>query len=148
MKGKTLSRLAVLFGLCAFWPFAFVAHGSESYVLVKKWGTQGSGDGEFNLPVGIAVESSGNVYVADQGNHRIQKFRPSFPVHRLGYGTAGLTVVWTSWPGESYKIWQSPDLAAWLAVPTTVESQGDSTSWTDDAASPLRQRFYRIELLP
>jgi tripartite motif-containing protein 71 len=40
----------------------------------KKWGTPGFGDGQFNNPTGIAVDSSGNVYVADTENNRIQKF--------------------------------------------------------------------------
>ena len=35
------------------------------------WGSQGSGDGQFEGPRGIAVDSSDNVYVADNGNHRI-----------------------------------------------------------------------------
>jgi sugar lactone lactonase YvrE len=42
--------------------------------LVKKWGLSGAGDAQFNRPSGIAVDSSGNVYVADTGNYRIQKF--------------------------------------------------------------------------
>ena len=33
-----------------------------------------SPDGYFNDPAGVAVDSSGNVYVADKDNHRIQKF--------------------------------------------------------------------------
>ena len=37
-------------------------------------GSGGSGDGEFNYPSGVTVDSSGNVYVADSNNHRIQKF--------------------------------------------------------------------------
>jgi DNA-binding beta-propeller fold protein YncE len=38
------------------------------------WGSKGSGTGQFAAPTGIGVDSSGNVYVADYGNHRIQKF--------------------------------------------------------------------------
>ena len=32
------------------------------------------GDGQFNNPEGIAVDISGNVYVVDSGNNRVQKF--------------------------------------------------------------------------
>lgn len=37
----------------------------------------GSGDGMMNGPAGIALDSSGNLYVTDAGNHRIQKFSSS-----------------------------------------------------------------------
>jgi uncharacterized repeat protein (TIGR01451 family) len=40
----------------------------------QTWGSQGSGNGEFNRPVGIAVDSDKNIYVADTNNHRIQQF--------------------------------------------------------------------------
>ncbi|MFF2481308.1 S-layer homology domain-containing protein [Paenibacillus sp. NPDC058071] len=39
----------------------------------KAGGGAGNGLGEFSAPYGVAVDSSGNVYVADAGNHRIQK---------------------------------------------------------------------------
>ena len=45
-------------------------------VFLAKWGSQGSGDGQFEAPYGIAVDSSNNVYVTDTVNHRIQKFSP------------------------------------------------------------------------
>lgn len=37
-------------------------------------GSAGSGDGEFSLPYTPAVDSAGNVYVADTLNNRVQKF--------------------------------------------------------------------------
>ncbi len=43
---------------------------------LAKWGSEGSGDGQFRSPWGIAVDASGNVYVADFGNDRVQKFGP------------------------------------------------------------------------
>ena len=39
-----------------------------------QWGNKGSGEGEFNIPHGIDLDSRGNVYVADRENNRIQKF--------------------------------------------------------------------------
>jgi sugar lactone lactonase YvrE len=61
----------------------------ESYEFVLKWGTQGSGDSQFNYPAGIAVDSSGNVYVADTDNYRIQKFSAdgTFVTKWGSYGT-------------------------------------------------------------
>ncbi len=46
----------------------------SSAVFISKWGTQGTGDGQFNYLLGLAVASDGSVYVADWENHRIQKF--------------------------------------------------------------------------
>ena len=39
--------------------------------------TAGNGDGQFLSPTGVATDSANNVYVADQGNHRVQKFNSS-----------------------------------------------------------------------
>ena len=40
----------------------------------SRFGRNGSNDGEFDYPHGIATDRKGNVYVADCGNHRIQVF--------------------------------------------------------------------------
>src|ERR1044072_8403148 len=47
----------------------------SSGALLNTWGTQGSGDGEFQANYGIGVDPAGTVvYVADTYNYRIQKF--------------------------------------------------------------------------
>ncbi|RJQ43288.1 MAG: 6-bladed beta-propeller [Nitrospiraceae bacterium] len=38
------------------------------------FGQKGSGNGEFNFPLGICVDRTGRVYVADSGNSRVQAF--------------------------------------------------------------------------
>ena len=43
-------------------------------VLLAKWGSAGNFAGKFRNPHGVAVDASGNVYVADVAIHRIQKF--------------------------------------------------------------------------
>ncbi|MFL5814385.1 MAG: NHL repeat-containing protein, partial [Bdellovibrionia bacterium] len=39
--------------------------------------TSGNGDGLLKNPYGIAIDSSGNIYVTDSGNHRINKYSSS-----------------------------------------------------------------------
>ena len=40
-------------------------------------GGKGSGKGQFDSPTAIAIDGSGNFFVADTGNGRIQKFSPT-----------------------------------------------------------------------
>ncbi|RPI57253.1 MAG: hypothetical protein EHM55_02555 [Acidobacteria bacterium] len=41
---------------------------------LKNWGSRGTGQGQFNIVHGIAVDAQGNVYVGDEGNKRVQVF--------------------------------------------------------------------------
>jgi len=51
------------------------AQKQEQYFPFIKWGFFGKSNGEFDHPTGVAIDSkTGDVYVADWGNHRIQKF--------------------------------------------------------------------------
>jgi len=46
--------------------------------LISQWETErGVGDGEFKHPAAIDVDRKGNIYIADSGNHRVQKFDPT-----------------------------------------------------------------------
>ncbi len=54
---------------------------------VTRWGSEGSGTGQFSSPNGIAIDAEGFVYVADTLNNRIQKFGPaSTPVTEGTWG--------------------------------------------------------------
>jgi|KBSMisStaDraftv2_1062788.scaffolds.fasta_scaffold1394410_1 DNA-binding beta-propeller fold protein YncE len=44
---------------------------------IREWGSLGAGQGQFNFPDSLAVDSAANVYVGDRDNHRIQKFSSS-----------------------------------------------------------------------
>lgn len=55
---------------------------------LDKWGTSGSGDGQFYYPTDAAVDSAGNVYVTDEGNNRIEKFTAT-GTFLSAWGTAG-----------------------------------------------------------
>lgn len=64
--------VAAIAAIVLFVPNTGRAEDPPEFLL--KWGMPGSGDGEFDLVWDVAVDASGNVYVADTFNHRIQKF--------------------------------------------------------------------------
>ena len=47
---------------------------NNRYSLVAIWGSEGTGNGEFVEPHGVAVDSLDNVYVVERLNSRVQKF--------------------------------------------------------------------------
>ena len=73
-----------------------------------KWGEFGSfgtATGQFNNPQGIAVDPSGNLYVADADNARIQLFSftpqpEANAVFQLTWGTGGLGIGEFNFPSE------------------------------------------------
>jgi tripartite motif-containing protein 71 len=54
-------------------------HACDKCNFLLAWGSSGrrSGNGQFNNPQGIASDSTGNIYVVDYGNYRVQKFDSS-----------------------------------------------------------------------
>ncbi|XP_019850714.1 PREDICTED: RING finger protein nhl-1-like [Amphimedon queenslandica] len=50
---------------------------NQDLTFSHKFGTQGTGPGQFTRPRDIAFDKAGNIYITDAGNHRIQKFSAS-----------------------------------------------------------------------
>jgi sugar lactone lactonase YvrE/phosphodiesterase/alkaline phosphatase D-like protein len=48
--------------------------GSSEFSYSSTFGEKGSGNGQLEFPHGVAIDSSGDILVADTVNHRIQKF--------------------------------------------------------------------------
>src|SRR5215471_4101413 len=72
----TVARIAVAVGALTF---ALVAATTDASLLspISSFGTPGAGAGQFQSPRGVAIQaSSGNVYVVDSGNARVEKFFP------------------------------------------------------------------------
>ena len=67
--GSGRQRLRVRYEQCAHSKVQ-----SRRHSRLLKWGRDGSFDGAFFFPRGVAVDFVGNIYVADESNNRIQKF--------------------------------------------------------------------------
>lgn len=71
-----------------------ITSGGEVSTLAGN-GSEGSGDNtvgtsaQFRYPSGVAVDASGNVYVADKDNHRIRKIVPSGEVSTFAGSSEG-----------------------------------------------------------
>jgi hypothetical protein len=102
-RQKTVMRLLVAFGLAFFAPVPLSAvdsaQPSAEFSVVAGNGTSGfSGDGgiaasaQINHPEGIAIDSLGNLYIADTGNHRVRKVTPEGVISTMaGNGTIGFS---------------------------------------------------------
>ncbi|MBT3761919.1 MAG: 6-bladed beta-propeller, partial [Candidatus Nitrosopelagicus sp.] len=55
----------------------YIIQYSEGITYSSQFGSEGSDNGQFDRPYSAAIDSSGNIYVTDSYNHRIQKFDSS-----------------------------------------------------------------------
>ncbi|MGH7742274.1 MAG: 6-bladed beta-propeller, partial [Candidatus Eiseniibacteriota bacterium] len=66
--------LTLCVSVCSF----ATAHSAPAFAQVPayitEWGSLGTGDGQFQTPVGVAVDAAGNVFVCETNGNHIQKF--------------------------------------------------------------------------
>jgi streptogramin lyase/Ca2+-binding RTX toxin-like protein len=69
---RIMGVIAVALVLSAAWVAAAFGEGTATYE--ASIGSSGSGNGQLSHPAGVALDAEGNLWVADQGNDRIQEF--------------------------------------------------------------------------
>jgi tripartite motif-containing protein 71 len=100
---------------------------------LREWGKFGVGDGEFDMPGGIAISQEGRVYVADQCNRRIQVF-----------DTHGKFL--TKWGKKGFATGEfggNPYPKAFFAGPTFVVCDREGNVYTTEAPLGRVQKFTR-----
>jgi len=89
------------------------------YASLTKWGSLGTGNGQFKIPLDVAVNSSiHNLYVADSGNNRIQKFLLASTCPAGTQVTSGVCYV-TKWGSQGTGNGQFKDPNGLVVEPTT-----------------------------
>ncbi len=58
--------------------FRVLCFNAEGEFLVG-WGVFGASDSQFALPIGVAFDDEGRVWVVDSGNNRLMRFEPELP---------------------------------------------------------------------
>jgi DNA-binding beta-propeller fold protein YncE len=107
------------------------------YGATGSFGTQGTGAGQFEEPAGVAVsEATGDVYVVDQGNNRVEKFNAAGePEDFSGLGTNILSGTGS----ETFS------LAGFVGGEHEVLNSADGIAVDNDPSNPSYEDIYVVD---
>jgi YD repeat-containing protein len=115
----------------ADWAHNRVVEFSESGGLLRSFGSEGTGNGQFNRPDAVVVDRSGEVWIGDQNNGRIQKFDQNGDyVTQFGSPGSGNGQFSFSYPlgiaaGANGELWiadtNNNRIQKWLTPPSDIE---------------------------
>jgi Divergent InlB B-repeat domain/NHL repeat len=149
LRGR-LALVATLALSATLWVGASPAGASQPHVFLSSFGSPGTGAGQFVLgsESGAAVDqSTGDVYVADTGNHRVDEFTASGVfIHAFGWGVVNgaaapqtcttTTTCLAGIPGPEPGQFERP---TFLAVDNTPGGGGDLYVADDGSVANARQ---------
>jgi sugar lactone lactonase YvrE len=123
------------------------------------FGSKGSGSGQFDGIGGIAIDAAGNVYVADVGNHRIEKFTtsgsfvtswPSVAVEGIAVDRAGNVYAADYWNAQILKFsaggttlgqFNTTLPGEFQSQPVSIAVDSSGAMWITDAGSLSVKKF-------
>jgi DNA-binding beta-propeller fold protein YncE len=73
-RGVASAPIRILFLLAGLLAMATPLRADNPPTYLTQWGSRDTGNGQFEFPMGIAMDSSDNIYVADSDNNRVEKF--------------------------------------------------------------------------
>ena len=102
----------------------------------------------FNGPAGVAVDTTGRVFVADSSNNTVREGTPLLPTIQSVLANNGtITLTWFSAPQQKYQVQYSTNLlqANWIDLGSQVVATNVSATTFNSSSDP--QRFYRVQQL-
>ncbi len=104
----------------------------------------------FNQPIGVRVDSVGNIYVADTDNHTIREGVPLPAFESVTPSNDRIELIVNTAPGQTVQLQYKSDLgsATWTNLGNPITAT-DGTISATDTPGPGQSRFYRaIVVLP
>jgi sugar lactone lactonase YvrE len=110
-------------------------------------GITGSADGQgsvarFYYPAGVALDSAGNLYVADYFLSTIRKGYPPPKLFNTRFEAGQFRFDLSAPPGQVVVVETSPDLVSWLSVWTNT----GTLNFSDPQSGASSTRFYRAQV--